>query len=68
MLIANWPVAISPALIEVVEGDNGEMFAWMFVDVACSKSCVFGDVRESLTIESIWSRRAIRDSGDMLGG
>ena len=58
MLIANWPVAISPAVIEVVEGDCGEMF----VDVACPKSCEFGDVRDSLTIESIWSRRTVRSS------
>ena len=63
MLIANWPVAISPAVIEAVEGGSGEMF----VDVACPKSCEFGDVRDSLMIESIWSRQAIRDSGDMMG-
>ena len=60
MLIANRLVAISPAVTEDDEGGSGAMF----VDIACPKYCEFGDVRGFLTIESIWSRWEIRDSGE----
>jgi hypothetical protein len=61
MLIANWPGAISAA---VIEGGCGEMF----VDMVCPKSCEFDGVHDSWSPESILNRLRIRDGGYMMGG
>ena len=60
-MIANWPGTISPSVSEEGCGE-------MFVDVKCPKSREFGDVHDSWSSESILSRPAIKDGGDMVGG
>jgi hypothetical protein len=61
VLIANWPGAISAAVIERGCGE-------IFVDIACPKFCKFGNVCDSWSSESILSRPTIRGGGDTMGG
>ena len=64
MLIANWPAAGAVlATVPVIEGCCVEMF----VDVACPKSCEFGDVHDTWS-ESHLRRPVIRGGRDMLCG